>query len=342
MVSGTTSCKDHGTTPSIGVSFTHCAIFTTNPLSATGHGWAASGILRVYQTIAKSSSRDSLEWALPELAGYAEEIIRATWEHQQPDGSLFNYLDVPDSFTDMSATAFMAACTYRLALVTDATAHIPAADKAFALVKNSIAADGRLMNVVNPYDFTNPYQGVSPEGQAMVLMLQAAYRDFQSFSKGIDTSLGNVVRFTSLSIQDPATDSLPVQRIRRCYRRGQRKHQHQTRISCAQVGISPLNAFFHSLRTLSQIELLFLFHSLNPYPLFINRLSYPIRIFSSFVLYSAPATATAIHLPFFRGQASTLSYPLTFVRTGGGTPIIFSESFTSPRSMQGFVTKSWL
>ncbi|KIM27620.1 hypothetical protein M408DRAFT_330042 [Serendipita vermifera MAFF 305830] len=158
---------------------------------ATGHGWAVSGILRVYQTVAKSASRDSMAWALPELTSYAEEIVAAVWQHQQPDGSLFNYLDEPGSFTEMSATALMAACTYRLALITDATAHIPAADKAFALVKNSIAEDGRLKNVVNPYDFTNPYDGVSPEGQGFVLMLQAAYRDFQAFSTGIDDSLGS-------------------------------------------------------------------------------------------------------------------------------------------------------
>ena len=162
-------------------------------LLATGHGWAAAGILRVYQTIAKSPMRDSMEWALPDLCQWAEEIVGAVWAHQQPDGSLYNYLDQPDSFTDMSSTAFMAAVTYRLGLITDATDHIGAADKAFALVKEKIDGDGKLLDVVNPYEFSTPYDGVSPEGQAMVLMLQAAYRDYQNFGNHINDSIAGVV-----------------------------------------------------------------------------------------------------------------------------------------------------
>lgn len=134
-----------------------------------------------------------MEWALPDLCNWAEEIVTAVWQHQQPDGSLNNYLDSDDSFQDMSSTAFMAAVTYRLALITDATVHIPAADKAFALVKEKVDATGTLQNVVNPYEFSTPYDGVSPEGQAMVLMLQAAYRDYQNFSNNINSSITDVV-----------------------------------------------------------------------------------------------------------------------------------------------------
>jgi hypothetical protein len=160
---------------------------------STGQGWAAAGILRVYQTIAKSASRPTMEWALPDLRDWAEEIVTAVWQHQQADGSLTNYLDREGSFQEMSATAFMAAVTYRLALITDATDHIPAADRAFALVKQKIDGQGKLQNVVNPYEFSTPYYDVSPEGQAMVLMLQAAYRDYQSFSNNIGSSITDVV-----------------------------------------------------------------------------------------------------------------------------------------------------
>lgn len=161
---------------------------------STGQGWAAAGILRVYQTIAKSSSRATMEWALPDLCDWAQEIVTAVWQHQQADGSLTNYLDRDGSFQEMSSTALMAAVTYRLALITDATVHIPAADKAFALVKQKIDDQGKLQNVVNPYEFSTPYYDVSPEGQAMVLMLQAAYRDYQSFSNNINSSITDVFR----------------------------------------------------------------------------------------------------------------------------------------------------
>lgn len=159
---------------------------------ATGQAWALGGILRVYQTIAKSTRREELSWALADLLAWAEELVGATWAYQKADGSLFNYLNRDDSFMDMSSTAFMAALTYRLAVITDATQYIPNADRAFALVKNSIADDGRLMNVVNPYNFSQHYDDVSPEGQAMVLMCQAAYRDYQQFSGDIGDSLSGV------------------------------------------------------------------------------------------------------------------------------------------------------
>jgi hypothetical protein len=160
---------------------------------ATGQGWAAAGILRVYQTIAKSNLRDEMGWALTDLTNWAEEIVAGTWSYQQEDGSLFNYLDQPDSFMDLSSTSFMAAITYRLAVITDVTSHIQCADNAFALVKNNIAEDGRLLNVVNPYDFATLYSDVSPEGQAMALMLQAAFRDYQAFSNGINNSINGLV-----------------------------------------------------------------------------------------------------------------------------------------------------
>lgn len=159
---------------------------------ATGQGWAASGILRVYQTIAKSALSDEMSWALGDLVAWAEEIVAGTWSYQKGDGSLWNYLDRDDSFIDLSSTAFMAGITYRLASITNVVEHIHCADKAFALVKNNIADDGRLMQVVNPYDFSTPYDGVSPEGQAMALMLQAAYRDYQSFTNGIGDSLSGM------------------------------------------------------------------------------------------------------------------------------------------------------
>ena len=173
---------------------------------ATGQGWAASGMIRVYQTIAKSPLRDELSWALADLSAWAQEIVGAVWDHQRADGSLGNYLR-DDSFMDMSGTAFMAAVTYRLGVITDVASLIPNADKAFALVKNSIAADGRLQNVVNPYDFSTQYYDVSPEGQAMVLMCQAAWRDYTAFTSGIHHSLADVVRFY-LSLCYMVSDSL--------------------------------------------------------------------------------------------------------------------------------------
>jgi rhamnogalacturonyl hydrolase YesR len=120
---------------------------------ATGQGWAAYGILRVQQTIAKSSLRPEMSQQSGELLEWAEELVAATWKYAQPDGSLKNYLDRDDSFTELASTTLMAAATYRLAVLTNITAHIPAADKAFQLVKTKIDADGWLLDVVDPYGY---------------------------------------------------------------------------------------------------------------------------------------------------------------------------------------------
>lgn len=60
-------------------------------------------------------------------------------------------------------------------------AHIPAADKARAAIAANINGDGYLTNVVDPNNFGS--QGdTSPEGQAFVLMMEAAYRDYVAWN----------------------------------------------------------------------------------------------------------------------------------------------------------------
>ncbi|CAG7849255.1 SubName: Full=Uncharacterized protein {ECO:0000313/EMBL:CCA67962.1} [Serendipita indica DSM 11827] len=209
--------RDHLRDPNSNGLWMHVVMGTWSDVGhwTTGHGWAASGMIRVYQTIAKSALRDELSWALADLSAWAQEIVGAVWDHQRADGSLGNYLR-DDSFTDMSGTAFMAAVTYRLGVITDVSTLIPHADRAFTLVKNSIAADGRLQNVVNPYDFTTPYSDVSPEGQGFVLMCQAAWRDYTAFTNGIHHSLSDVFSAFAKAIAAAKSneDSTPTKRRR--------------------------------------------------------------------------------------------------------------------------------
>lgn len=70
----------------------------------------------------------------------------------------------------------------------DNSTHITAANLAYQLVQQSIDADGWLRNTVDPLTFNTPsaMTSVSPEGQAFVLLLQAAHRDFlASIQNGI-------------------------------------------------------------------------------------------------------------------------------------------------------------
>ena len=63
--------------------------------------------------------------------------------------------------------------------------HIPNADRALQVIHDSINEDGWLLNTVDPETFSTPSLpgSYSPEGQAFVLLLHSAWRDFaESFS----------------------------------------------------------------------------------------------------------------------------------------------------------------
>lgn len=95
-------------------------------------------------------------------------------------------MDDESSFVDTSSTALLAAVTYRMAVLTKDTSNVDAADKAFSYIKTQIDSNGWLANTVDPLTFTTPSASGShsPEGQAFVLLLQAAYRDYSLAKSG--------------------------------------------------------------------------------------------------------------------------------------------------------------
>lgn len=161
---------------------------------ATGNGWAAYGMLRVLNTFNHSSFGPVLKAEQADLVSWTQEIIDGVWAYQQANGTLLNHIDeiASNTFVDSSGTALLAAATFRLASFTyhrsSATAapskNIQAAIKARELVLASIDPDGWLINVVDPLDWHSAGQK-SPEGQAFVILLEAAHRDWQSLTTGI-------------------------------------------------------------------------------------------------------------------------------------------------------------
>jgi rhamnogalacturonyl hydrolase YesR len=111
----------------------------------------------------------------------ASELHSAqAWCPQQSNGTLLNYVDQPDSFADSSATALLAATTFRYSLLTYDGKHDAAALQALSLVWQSIDQNGWLINTVDPEAWTQPTQNGthSPEGQSFVLLLAAAWAAF--------------------------------------------------------------------------------------------------------------------------------------------------------------------
>jgi hypothetical protein len=103
---------------------------------------------------------------------------------QQANGTLLNYIDQPDSFSDTSSTALLAASTFRFACIARNETHISSAIHALQLVQDSVDDQGWLLNTVDPELFSAPSGPGqhSPEGQSFVLLLEAAVCAWESKS----------------------------------------------------------------------------------------------------------------------------------------------------------------
>ncbi|GAA5935802.1 uncharacterized protein JCM15063_001809 [Sporobolomyces koalae] len=155
-----------------------------NGLWATGNGWAAAGMVRVAATIQNSQYAGQFANEIGQLKSWAKDILDGSFAFvRQGDGLLPNYFDDPASFVDTAGSALLAAIAYRLAALdhassTDYTALLTVAAKIRASVNARIdTSTGWLAEAVDPLSFAQQTP-TSPEGQAFVLLLHAAYRDY--------------------------------------------------------------------------------------------------------------------------------------------------------------------
>ncbi|KAG8709017.1 hypothetical protein FRC09_000911 [Ceratobasidium sp. 395] len=156
---------------------------------STGNGWAAMGMLRVLATIRGSQWANPLKSQTRDLENWISEILDATWSHLNSDGLFYNYADDPSTFPDAASTALLAACTYRLALVSGVHTNLPAAERVHTIISTQhINSAGWLNPVVDPHSFHDQGQQ-SPEAQAFVLQMHAAWEEWvQDGSKGANAA----------------------------------------------------------------------------------------------------------------------------------------------------------
>jgi len=100
---------------------------------------------------------------------------------QRPGSCLPDHPDLGD-FEECAWTTLLAATTYRLAVLTGDESMIYNAKQAFDYIETQISEDGTLTKVVDPFNWSTPGTQ-SPEGQAFVLLLQAAWRDYTSWKQ---------------------------------------------------------------------------------------------------------------------------------------------------------------
>jgi hypothetical protein len=93
-----------------------------------------------------------------------------------------------------------------MAALTNDTTHLASANNALRFVSNNIDSNGWLQNTVDPYTFMSPTNAsagaVSPEGQAFVILMHAAWRDYVQFVIDSDTT-----PMTSTTSTPPATST---------------------------------------------------------------------------------------------------------------------------------------
>jgi hypothetical protein len=87
-------------------------------------------------------------------------------------------IDDSESYLDTASTALMASVTYRMEAVRHNKALLPAVNQALGLIQQKTDNQGWLRNATNPYTFDQPLLDGehSPEGQAFVLLLHAAWQ----------------------------------------------------------------------------------------------------------------------------------------------------------------------
>ncbi|KAG6373675.1 Six-hairpin glycosidase-like protein [Boletus reticuloceps] len=158
---------------------------TDNGHWSTGNAWAAAGMIRVLGTIQRSRFAGSLQQQQEDLASWIQEIHGGMYQHQDPSGLFYNYADNKSTFLDASSTALLASTVYRLSLLSGVHTHLPEAEFARKRLSSPngtsgllhFTPDGWLTPVADPYAY--PFQGQdSPEGEAFVISMQAAWRDW--------------------------------------------------------------------------------------------------------------------------------------------------------------------
>ncbi|KAJ3917530.1 glycoside hydrolase family 105 protein [Lentinula edodes] len=181
---------------------------------STGNAWAAAGMLRVLATIQSSPFASDMSSEQDDLADWVSEIHAAMYPHLNTSSNLFyNYADEMNTFPDAASTALFASTVYRLSLLRSVHHYLPDAEKCRQTLFSSnssglvhFSSDGWLTPVVNPDSFGDEGSD-SPESQAFILELQAAWTDWvNDGSQGANGALrlgsvnGATIVFAAISV----------------------------------------------------------------------------------------------------------------------------------------------
>lgn len=135
----------------------------------------------------------------------------------QRNGLLHNYLNETSSFVECSGMTAIAAATYRLSELSSNYSRNPsltAAESAYRTLLNSHVSSpqGVLSPVVNPMDYSSQLTNVkpdasgnaSPEGEAFVLLMESARRDWIKGGGDVDGLMASGTSAATLTRSVPS------------------------------------------------------------------------------------------------------------------------------------------
>jgi rhamnogalacturonyl hydrolase YesR len=135
-----------------------------------GNGWAAAGLARVIRAWPENRAA-----ARARLTEDLRKVIDGCLAHQRADGLFYNVVDDPHSFVETNLAQMLAFAIYESVrggwLPVD---YLPAADRMRAAARGKVDREGFVQGVAGAPTFDRP--GVSPEGQAFFLMMEASAR----------------------------------------------------------------------------------------------------------------------------------------------------------------------
>jgi rhamnogalacturonyl hydrolase YesR len=133
-----------------------------------GNGWAACALTRVIRALPADKKAQK-----ERLTGYLKELIDGCLAHQRGDGLFHDVVDDPQSFVETNLAQMLAFSIYESVrggwLSTD---YLKAADRMRAAARAKVDRDGFVQGVCGAPNFNRP--GISPEGQAFFLIMEAA------------------------------------------------------------------------------------------------------------------------------------------------------------------------
>lgn len=127
---------------------------------------------------------------------------------QQSNQLFHNYLNETKTFGDAASAALLTSVSYRLAQLELSTSTISQAEATRVAIYNHVSAStGVLSPVVDPLSYGQQGRTTSPEGQAFVLLMESAWRDWKEMSDTPGQGGGvNPNNDTSWGVRDAAAD----------------------------------------------------------------------------------------------------------------------------------------